>query len=321
MINTLQMKYTALGKTKLRVSQIGFGGWGIGGDMWETNEEQSRQALLKAYQNGVNFYDTALYYGNGYGERLIGQTLKNKDIIIATKVPPLDDQWPPTNKDINKVFPKDYIIEKAKTSYKNLGNRTIDLLQLHVWLDAWFESDSWREAFSLLKKEKIARFFGVSINRHDPNSALKLVDSGEIDTVQVIYNIFDQSPKDELFPLARKRNIGIIARVPLDEGSLSGTFTNTTTFNDWRKDYFAPDRLKLIVNKVDQIKKKITRPNRSMTQIALKFCIEENAADVVIVGMRNPNHVTENAESVDIVLKKEEIKYLENQRLIRNYYD
>ncbi len=321
MINTLQMKYSTLGKTKLRVSRIGFGGWGIGGDMWEAQEELSKQSLLKAYQNGINFFDTALFYGNGYGEKLIGETLKDKQVVIATKVPPLDDLWPPTNKDIDKVFPKDYIVEKARESFKNLGNRTIDLLQLHVWLDDWFESNSWREAFSILKKEKIARFFGVSINRHDPNSALKLVNSGEIDTIQVIYNIFDQKPKDRLFPLARKRNIGVIARVPLDEGSLSGTFTNTTTFNDWRKDYFTPERLKLVVNKIDQIKNELATPDRTMTQIALKFCIEKNAADVVIVGMRNPKHVDENVKSVDIVLNKKEITYLENQRWIRNYYD
>ncbi|MBI3366165.1 aldo/keto reductase [Candidatus Roizmanbacteria bacterium] len=316
------MKYTTLGKTKLRVSRIGFGGWGIGGkDMWEINEEQSKQSLLKAYQNGINFFDTALYYGNGYGEKIMGQTLKDKHIIIATKVPPFDDQWPTINKDIDKVFPKDYIVEKAKESFKNLGNRTIDLLQLHVWLDDWFESNSWREAFTILKKEKIARFFGVSINRHDPHSALKLVNSGEIDTIQVIYNIFDQSPKDKLLPLAKKKGIGIIARVPLDEGSLSGTFTNATTFNDWRKDYFTPERLKLVVNKVDQIKNELATPDRTMTQIALKFCIDDNAADVVIVGMRNPKHVDENVKSVDIVLNKKEIKYLENQRWIRNYYD
>lgn len=316
------MQYAILGKTKLRVSRIGFGGWGIGGkNMWETNEKRSKQSLIRAYENGINLFDTALYYGNGYGEKLIGETLKDKNIIIATKVPPLDDQWPPTNKDINKVFPKDYIVEKAKISYKNLGKKTIDLLQLHVWLDDWFESNAWREAFSILKKEGIARSFGVSINRHDPDSALKLVNSGEIDTIQVVYNIFDQSPKDKLFPLARKRNIGIIARVPLDEGSLSGTFTKKTTFNDWRKDYFTPVRLKNVIDKVDQIKNKLVTPEKTMTQIALKFCILENAADVVIVGMRNPRHVEENAKSVDIVLKRKETQYLENQRWIRNYYN
>lgn len=322
------MQYTTLGKTGLRVSRIGFGGWEIGGgapvlrwkDMWKADDRLSKLSLMEAYENGINFFDTALAYEDGHSERLIAEVLKDKDIIIATKVPPLDGHWPARNKDINKVFPKDYIIEKAKESYKNLGERTIDLLQLHVWLDGWFDSNTWREAFGVLQRGGIAKFFGVSINDHDPNSALQLVDSGEVDTIQVIYNIFDQSPKNKLFPLARKRNIGIIARVPLDEGSLSGTFDYETTFNDWRKDYFMPERLKITVDKVKQIKSKLVNSKRTMAQIALKFCLLEGGADVAIVGMTNPNHVKENSGSINIAFTKEEIEYLKNQRWIRNFY-
>lgn len=314
------MEFTTLGKTMLHISRVGFGGWGIGGDMWKTDEKQAKQSLIRAYKNGVNFFDTALYYGNGYGERLIKNTLKNQNIIVATKIPPLDDKWPPTNKNINEVFPKNYIIQKAKESYENLGRKTLDILQLHVWLDDWFNSDTWRKAFSLLKKEKIVRFFGISINRHDPDSALRIVDSGEIDTIQVIYNIFDQSPKNKLFPLARKKNIGIIARVPLDEGSLSGNFTENTVFDDWRINYFTPDRLKLVIQKVNIIKERLVNHKRTMAQIALKFCILKNAADIVIVGMRNPNHVSENIKSIDINLSDNEIQFLNEQKWIRNYY-
>lgn len=322
------MQYTTLGKTGLKVSRIGFGAWGIGGgapvlrwkDMWKADDKLSKQSLLAAYEAGVNFFDTALGYADGHSERLIAETLTEKDIIVATKVPPLDGHWPAQNKDINQVFPKDYIIEKARTIYKNLGNKTIDVLQLHVWLDDWFDSNVWREAFAALKKEGVAKFFGVSINDHDPNSALKVVDSGEIDTIQVIYNIFDQAPKDKLFPLARKRNIGIIARVPLDEGSLSGTFDYHTTFNDWRKDYFTPERLKQVVDKVEKIKNKLVDGDRTMAQIALKFCLLDDGADVAIVGMRNPTHVPENIKSLDVNLSQEEIEYLQNQRWIRNFY-
>ncbi|OGG03663.1 hypothetical protein A2W14_04075 [Candidatus Gottesmanbacteria bacterium RBG_16_37_8] len=322
------MEYTILGKTNLKISKIGFGAWGIGGgapvlrwkDMWKADDKLSKQSLMNAYENGVNFYDTALAYAEGHSERLIVEVLGDKNIIIATKVPPLDGHWPAKNKDINQVFPKEYVIEKARESYKNLDKRKIDIFQLHVWLDDWFESNVWREAFDILKKEKIAKFFGISINDHNPNSALKIVDSGEIDTIQVIYNIFDQSPANKLFPLARKKNIGIIARVPLDEGSLSGTFTYETTFNDWRKDYFTTERLKTTVDKVNEIKKKLERPNRSMVQIALKFCILENSADVAITGMRNPNHVNENIKSPEIKLNSEEIEYLKKQRWIRNFY-
>ncbi|MCR4277346.1 MAG: aldo/keto reductase [Candidatus Roizmanbacteria bacterium] len=322
------MEYTILGKTNLKISRIGFGGWGIGGgapvlrwkDMWKADDKLSKQSLLNAYKNGINFFDTALVYADGHSERLIKDTLGDKDIIIATKVPPLDGHWPAKNKDINKVFPTDYIIEKAKESYVNFGKKTIDLLQLHVWMDDWFDSKNWRNAFTTLKKEGIIKFVGVSINDHDPNSALKIVESGEIDTIQVIYNIFDQSPQDKLFPLAQKNNVGIIARVPLDEGSLSGTFNYETTFNDWRKYYFTTDRLKMTVNKVNEIKSKLVNEKRTMSQIALKFCISDNGADVAIVGMRNPNHATENIKSVRINFVKEELNYLMKQRWIRNFY-
>lgn len=322
------MQYSTLGKTGVKISKIGFGGWGIGGgapflrwkDMWKADDKLSKKSLAKAYQKGINFFDTALVYADGHSEKLIKEVLNDKDIVIATKVPPMDGHWPARNKDINQVFPLKWILSKAKESYKNLGGRIIDLLQLHVWLDDWFTSDVWRNAFSKLKKEGIARFFGVSINDHDPNSALKLVDSGEIDTIQVIYNIFDQSPKDKLFPLAKKRNVGIIARAPLDEGSLSGTFNYNTTFNDWRKDYFTPERLKIVVDKVEEIKNRLVSPDRSMTQIALKFCTLPDAADVAIVGMRSPKHVDENIKSVDITLNKKEIEYLKTQRWIRNFY-
>jgi len=322
------MEYTILGKTNLRISRIGFGGWGIGGgapvlrwkDMWKADDKLSKQSLSKAYENSINFFDTALIYSDGHSERLINETLYDKNIIVATKVPPLDNHWPAKNKDINQVFPTDYIIKKARESYENLGKKTIDLLQLHVWRDEWFESKNWREAFVTLKKEGIIKFVGVSVNDHDPNSALKIVQSGEIDTIQVIYNIFDQSPQDKLFPLARKNNVGIIARVPLDEGSLSGTFTYETTFNDWRKNYFTPERLKITVDKVDSIKNKLINDKKSLTQIALKFCLLDKGADVAIVGMRNPNHVAENVKSVDVSFTKEELDYLMKQRWIRNFY-
>lgn len=322
------MQYTTLGKTGFKISRIGFGTWGIGGgapvlrwaDMWKADDKLSKKSLLKAYEAGVNFFDTALVYADGHSERLIADTLKGKEIVVATKVPPKDWHWPARNKNITEVFPKDWILEKARESYKNLGNRTVDLLLLHVWLDDWFDSNVWREAFRQLKKEGIARFFGISVNDNDPSSALKITASGEIDTIQVVYNIFDQSPKDQLFPLARKNNIGIIARVPLDEGSLAGAFTVKSTFNDWRKDYFTPERLKTVVEKVNAMKNRLANPRRSMAQIALKYCLLKNGADVAIVGMRNPNHVPENIQSPDISLTEEEIKFLDSQKWIRNFY-
>ena len=322
------MEYTLLGKTGIKISKIGFGGWGIGGgavaprwkDMWKADDAQSKESLLRAYEQGVTFYDTALGYADGHSERLIAETLNGKEIVVATKVPPMDNHWPARNSDINQVFPKEYIIEKARMSFKNLGEKPIDILQLHVWLDAWYESPVWREAFAQLKKEGIVRYVGVSINDHDPNSALQLVDSGEIDTIQVIYNIFDQASKDQLFPLARQRNIGIIARVPLDEGSLGGTLTPESTFNDWRKDYFTPERLQEVVTRVQTMKDTLATKDRTLAQIALKFCLLSDGADVAIVGMRNPAHVEENMKSLAVSFTQEELVFLQQQRWIRNFY-
>ncbi|MBI5452498.1 aldo/keto reductase [Candidatus Gottesmanbacteria bacterium] len=323
------MQYTVLGKTGLKVSKIGFGAWGIGGgaprlrwaDMWKANDADSKKSLALAHKHGINFYDTALIYGDGHSERLIAEVLGDKDIVILTKVPPKNWHWPalPTY-NINDVFPKDHILEKAHESYKNLGGKTIDILLLHVWTDAWIGKNDWREAFRVLKKEGIAKFFGVSVNDHEPESVMKLVESEEIDVIEIICNIFDQSPTDKLFPLCREKNIGTIARAPLDEGSLSGAFNYNTAFNDWRKDYFTKDRLKITVDKVNKIKNKLVTPDRTMAQIALKFCISGSGADIAITGMRNPHHVPENAKSVDIKLSDEEMEYLRKKRWVRNFY-
>ncbi len=319
-----------LGKTGLEVSRIGFGAWGIGGgapklrwaDMWKANDTDSKKSLALAYQHGINFYDTALVYGDGHSERLIAEVLGDKkDIVVLTKVPPKNGHWPafPTYS-IQDVFPKNHIIEKAHESYNNLGKRAIDILLLHVWTDAWIDNSDWREAFRELKNEGIVKFFGVSVNDHDPDSVMKLVESEEIDVIEVIYNIFDQSPADKLFPLCREKNIGTIGRAPLDEGSLGGAFNYNTTFNDWRKDYFTKERLKITVDKVNEIKNKLVAPDRTMTQIALKFCVSEGGADMAITGMRTPGHVPENAKSVDIKLSDEDLAYLKRQRWLRNFY-
>jgi aryl-alcohol dehydrogenase-like predicted oxidoreductase len=322
------MDYTILGKTGLRISRIGFGGWGIGGgapllrwsDMWKADDTASRKSISLAYDLGINFFDTALAYADGHSERLIAETLRGKDYVIATKVPPMDRHWPARNTDINAVFPEDWILAKARESFGNLGNRTIDLLQLHVWRDEWLDSPVWRRAFERLKKQGIASNFGVSVNDHEPDSALNLVESGEIGSIQVIYNIFDQSPRNRLFPAARKNGVGIIARVPLDEGSLSGSFTENTTFNDWRKDYFTPERLRETVLRVNRMKEKLETSGRNMSQIALRYCILENGADTAIVGMRQPNHARANTSATDTILSSAETAYLDSQKWIRNFY-
>src|SRR5581483_9163176 len=228
------MNTRRLGKTGFLVSEIGYGAWGVGGGQWQGgSDDESLQSLRRAIELGLNFIDTALAYGEGHSEQLVGRVVREagKRIYVATKVPPKNQRWPAQKGiGIEQVFPYDYIIESTNTSLKNLGMETVDLQQLHVWNPEWIDRDEWRRALEELKRSGKARAVGVSINDHDPDSALELVKTGLIDTVQVIYNIFDQSPERNLFPLVRKMDVGVIARVPLDEGALTGAITESTQF-------------------------------------------------------------------------------------------
>lgn len=239
------MQYRTLGRTGLRISEIGFGTWGMGGTMWlGAKDQESLRALHRAADLGMNFLDTALVYGEGHSEQLLGKFLKERpdQMIIATKIPPKNFQWPArTGTPLGKAFPYSHIIESTERSLKNLGVETIDLQQLHVWLDDWTDVSEWYEAVSTLKAEGKIRHCGISINDHQPANALKAVRSGKIDTVQVIYNIFDQNPEDDLFPACLANNVGVIVRCPFDEGALTGAIRPETTFpsGDWRNRYFA----------------------------------------------------------------------------------
>ncbi len=235
------MKYRALGKIKEPLSEIGFGAWGIGQKWWgPTDDKESMKALKAAWDAGVTFFDTAYVYGDGHSERLIGQALKGKKAFVATKIPPKNNEWPPTEKTrFEDAFPADWITSCTERSLKNLGRDALDLTQFHVWSDRWLEQGA-AEAIHRLRSSGKIRAFGVSINDHAPESALKLVASGLVDSVQVIFNIFDQSPAEKLFPLCEQYKVGVIARVPFDEGGLTGAFTKDTTFppGDFRGQYF-----------------------------------------------------------------------------------
>src|SRR5882757_6658368 len=238
------MNYRKLGKTGLEVSELGYGAWGISGKQWiGATEDGSLAALRKAIASGVNLIDTALAYGDGKSEELVGKAVKEsgEKVYIATKVPPKNRVWPArAGTGIDEVFPYDYIIESTETSLRNLGVETVDLQQLHVWNPEWLGRDEWRRAFEDLKTSGKARFVGISINDHQPDSAVGIIETGLIDTVQVIYNVFDQSPEKALFSACMKHDIGVLARVPFDEGSLTGKVNEATTFpeGDFRNHYF-----------------------------------------------------------------------------------
>ena len=226
-----------------------------------SNDQESLAALQLAVDLGCNFFDTAWAYGEGKSDMLLGEIImrnKGKRIYAASKIPPKNQRWPasPTDK-YQDVFPTDHVFQYAKKIREKLRTDTIDILQFHVWDDSWADDREFRETVQNLKRQGLIRYFGLSLNRWEPANGIKAIQSGLVDVVQVIYNIFDQSPEDELFPICQKLNIGVIARVPLDEGSLGGKITRETTFpeGDWRAGYFGPENLGATVDRVEALKK------------------------------------------------------------------
>jgi len=295
------MKYRTLGRTGFQISEIGFGAWGICGTQWlGSNDDESMKALRRAIELGYNFIDTALAYGDGHSEKLVGKVIRDAThrMYIATKVPPKNSLWPARpGIGIENVFPYDYILRCTDESLRHLKVETIDLQQLHVWNPEWLDREEWRRAFEELKTAGKVRAVGVSINDHQPDSALELIRTGLVDTVQVIYNIFDQTPQQNLFPLAQEKNVGVLARVPFDEGSLTGSVTEETVFDskEFRAFYFRGDRKKQVVEHVARLQKDLASQNGSLAETALRFTISDPAVSTVIPGMRTVRNVERNA--------------------------
>ena len=299
------MQYRKLGRTGLEISDVGYGAWGIGGRQWQGGtDDESIRALHRAFELGLNFIDTALAYGDGHSERLVAQVLKTAPhrIFVATKIPPKNRLWParPGTK-IKDVFPRGYIAECTVESLRNLGVETIDLQQLHVWNPEWLNDDDWKRGLEDIKKSGKVRFVGISINDHQPDSALEIIKTGLIDTVQVIYNIFDQTPEQNLFALTQEANIGVIARVPFDEGSLTGTITEETNFgnDEFRAHYFRGDHKKQVVDHINKLRKDLGGEEGALPEIALRFCLSHPAVSTVIPGMRKVRNVEANCAASD----------------------
>ncbi|MEO7649853.1 MAG: aldo/keto reductase [Bryobacteraceae bacterium] len=321
------MRNRKLGRTNYEVSEIGFGAWGIGGKQWLGGDDaQSVAALEKAIALGVNFIDTALAYGDGHSEKLVERVAKGtkKKVFIATKVPPKNRLWPARPLiGIEEVFPLDHIVECTEQSLKNLGVDAIDLQQLHVWNADWLAREEWRRAFEDLKKSGKVKAVGVSANAHQPDSVLELISTGLIDSVQVIYNIFDQTPENHLFAVAQKHNAGVIARVPFDEGSLTGQITENTKFEkgDFRDLYFRGDRKKDVATRVGALVKDLGSKNGPLAETALRFCLSNPAVSTVIPGMRNLRNVEANcAVSEKGPLAADTLRKLRNHTWQKNFY-
>lgn len=297
------MKYRKLGRTGYEVCDISYGLWGMSG--WSgSNDHESLSSLQLSIDLGCNFFDTAWAYGSGKSDGLLGETMQRnhgKRLYAASKIPPANDRWPalPSYK-YKDVFSPKHVFKFADKIRKKLRVDTIDVLQFHVWDDSWTNDPDFRATVEKLKGDRIINFFGLSINRWEPNNAIKALRTGLVDVVQVIYNIFDQSPEDELFPLCQELNIGIIARVPFDEGSLGGKMTLETRFpkNDWRAGYFGPENLKPTIERVVKLKH-VLPPGMSLPEMALRFIVSHPAVSTTIAGMRKAEHVRQNIAASD----------------------
>lgn len=321
------MQYRKFGKTTIEVSEIGHGTWAMG-NMWgPTHDSESINALLKGFELGINFVDTAWVYGEGRSEKIVASALKRwkgHRVYVATKIPPQNFKWPASHEvPVNETFPAEHILKFTEKSLQNLKTDCIDLQQLHVWSGKWLQQGDWLETLQKLKQEGKVRFIGVSINDHEPETALQLVSSGIIDSIQVIYNIFDQAPQENLLPLCVQKGVAVIARVPFDEGSLTGTLSPETQFHkeDWRRRYFKGERLKETCERVEKLKFLVRDEIKSLSQAALKFCLSHPAVSTVIPGMRKASRLEENCQASDgILLKKEELEKLKSHAWQRNFY-
>ena len=300
---SVAVSYRRFGRLGWRVSEIGYGMWGMSG--WSGSEDaRSREALAEAVRCGCNFFDTAWAYGQGHSERLLGELVRDSPgarLYTASKIPPRNLQWP-SRRDmaLDDVFPPSHIREYAERTLENLGLAKVDLLQFHVWEDAWASDDRWRRVTDDLKREGLVGAVGVSVNRWEPWNGLETLRTGAVDAVQVIYNIFDQSPEDELFPLCEELGIAVIARVPFDEGSLSGAVTRQSHWpeGDFRRIYFGPDNLGATMDRVDALRT-LVPPEMTMAEMALRFILADSRVSTVIPGMRSASHVRANMAAGD----------------------
>ncbi len=321
------MNYRKLGRTGLEVSEVGYGAWGIGKSQWMgAEDDESLRALNRAIDLGLTFIDTALGYGDGHSERLVGRTVRTRDetVHVSTKIPPKNLTFPaPSGLHPDETFPADHVRECTETSLKNLGLETIDVQQFHVWQDEWLGEGDWQEAVEDLKREGKIRHFGVSINDHQPANAVKLIETGLVDTVQVIYNVFDQSPEDELLPACQEHGVGVIVRVPFDEGALTGAITPETEFDegDFRNHYFRDDRKREVQERVRAIVSELGVGEDEIAEVALRYILSHPTVSAVIPGMRSVRNVERNMRVGDGKgLPEDQVRILKNHRWVRNFY-
>lgn len=298
------MNLRRFGRTGWMVSEIGYGMWGMAG--WTgSDDRESLEALQLSVDLGCNFFDTAWAYGDGHSERLLGELLRRnpeKRLYAASKIPPKNRRWPSQRSfTLDDCFPPEYIFEYVHKSLENIGVETLDLIQFHTWEDAWLDDPRLGRAIDDLRSRGLVNAVGISINRWEPWNGVRAVRSGLIDAVQVIYNIFDQNPEDELFPACQEMDVAVIARVPFDEGSLTGNLTMDSKWpeGDWRNSYFVPENLQATLEHVEPLKA-LLPAGMSLPEMALRFILNHPAVSTIIPGMRKPRHVQQNIACSDL---------------------
>ncbi|RTE52797.1 aldo/keto reductase [Arenibacter aquaticus] len=291
------------GRLEWEVSEIGYGMWGMG--HWTASEDLlSVKSLDLAVENGVNFFDTAWAYGHGKSEALLGDLLRrhsHKKLYTASKIPAKNFTWPAKPEyTLEESYPASHILEYTEKTLRNLGVEQIDLMQFHTWDDSWTDRDEWKRTVEDLKKSGKVSAMGISVNRWEPENGIKALKTGLLDAVQVIYNIFDQAPEDVLFPLCAELDIAVIARVPFDEGTLTGNITKETTFaeGDWRGTYFVPENLKASAEKADLLRP-VVPDGMTMAEMALRFITMNKTVSTIIPGMRKKRNVLMNTALSD----------------------
>ena len=297
------MNYRRFGRTGWVASEIGYGMWGMGG--WSGSDDaESLQSLQRSVELGCNFFDTAWAYGEGHSEQLLGKLLRQnpgETLYTATKIPPKNLEWPSRREfTLEECYPPDHIQDYVHRSLKNVGVEYLDLIQFHTWEDSWLEDDRWVKKMDELRRQGKIRAVGISINRWEPWNGVQAVRSGLIDAVQVIYNIFDQNPEDELFPACQEMDVAVIARVPFDEGSLTGTLNLDSKWpqGDWRNTYFVPENLKASVERAERLNP-LLPPGMTMPGMALRFILNNPVVSTIIPGMRRLRHVEGNLAASD----------------------
>lgn len=307
------MEYRTFGRTGWQVSEVGYGMWGMAG--WTGSEDtESMESLERAFELGCNFFDTALAYGEGHSERLLGQLVRahpEKKLYTASKIPPKNRIWPSRRGfKLEDVFPPDYIRESTQRSLENLGLDSLDLMQVHVWEDDWAHDERWQRAVRDLKDEGLIHAWGVSVNRWEPDNVLNSLRTGLVDAVQVIYNIFDQAPEDHLFPLCEELDVAVIARVPFDEGTLTGTLTRDSKWpqGDWRNTYFVPENLNASVDRAEALRP-LVPPGMTMAEMAMRFILAHPTVSTIIPGMRKIKHVESNIGTSDGVMLPDDLMH------------